>query len=132
MSRNADWVDQMFATIDAHTDLPFEWGVNDCCIFVARVIDAMTGSVIEADLSAEYSDEETALAFIASHGSLEAAVSVFLGDPTSGMAMRGDAVLLDGGDGPAMGIMLGDVIAAMGPDGLVYVPRGEALMRWAV
>ena len=132
MSRNADWVDQMFATIEAHADLPFEWGVNDCCIFVARVIDAMTGSVIEADLSAEYSDEETALAFIASHGSLEAAVSVFLGDPVPGMAMRGDAVLLDGGDGPAMGIMLGDVIAAMGPNGFVYVPRGEALMRWAV
>ena len=132
MSRNADWVDQMFATIEAHTDLPFEWGVNDCCIFVARVIDAMTSSTIEADLSAEYHDEETALAFIASHGSLEAAVSVFLGDPVPGMAMRGDAVLLDGGNGPALGIMLGDVIAAMGPDGIVYMPRGAALMRWAV
>lgn len=131
MRRN-DWVEKMWLAIEDHADTEFVWGVNDCCLFVARVVDAMTDSDIETQLNASYSDEETALAYIASFGSLEAAVSSYLGQPEPGRPLRGDVVLIDGGEGPALGILVGGHIAGMGPNGFVYLPRSEALQRWAI
>jgi len=130
--RRADWVGQMWLAIEDHADTEFVWGVNDCCLFVARVVDAMTDSDIETELNASYTDEQTALAYIALFGSLEAAVSSHLGQPEPGRPLRGDVVLIDGGDGPALGILVGGHIAGMGPNGFVYLPRGEALQRWAI
>jgi hypothetical protein len=130
--RRDDWVEQMWLAIEDHADTEFVWGVNDCCLFVARVVDAMTDSDIETQLNAAYTDEETALAYIASFGSLEAAVSSHLGQPEPGRPLRGDVVLIDGGDGPALGILVGGYIAGMGPNGFVYLPRSEALQRWAI
>jgi len=130
--RRDDWVEQMWLAIEDHANTEFVWGVNDCCLFVARVVDAMTDSDLETDLNASYADEETALAYIASFGSLEAAVSSYLGQPEPGRPLRGDVVLIDGGAGPALGILVGGHIAGMGPNGFVYLPRGEALQRWAI
>ena len=132
MSRRNDWAAQMWAQVEDHSDAPFAWGINDCCLFVARVIDAMTETSHELELASQYTDEETALAYIASFGSLEAAVSSYLGQPEPGRPLRGDVVLIDGGDGPALGILVGGHIAGMGPNGFVYLPRGEALQRWAI
>jgi hypothetical protein len=130
--RRDDWVEQMWLAIEDHDSTEFVWGVNDCCLFVARVVDAMTDGDFEAQLNASYTDEETALAYIASFGSLEAAVSSHLGQPEPGRPLRGDVVLIDGGAGPALGILVGGHIAGMGPNGFVYLPRGEALQRWAI
>ena len=130
--RREDWVEKMWLAIDDHADTEFVWGVNDCCLFVARVVDAMTDSDIETQLNASYTDEKTALAYIASFGSLEAAVSSYLGQPEPGRPLRGDVVLIDGGEGPALGILVGGHIAGMGPNGFVYLPRSEALQRWSI
>lgn len=125
----SDWASRMYGQIRAHKDRPFSWGENDCCRFVARVIDAMTDSQIEAALADIYSDEAGALRFIASHGGLQGAMSAFLGEP-SGRATRGDAVMFEGGHGEAAGICIGARIVAVGPQGLHYVPRSEILVSW--
>lgn len=131
MRRN-DWVDQMWAIIEAHSSAQFEWGVNDCCLFTARVIDAMTDTDHELDLQAAYSDEATALAYIASHGGLQDAVSSHLGEPAEGRALRGDAVMVDGGEGYAIGICTGSTVACLQQQGLIHLPRSEILARWAI
>lgn len=132
MSRRDDWVAQMWDTIEAHGGVTFEWGVNDCCLFTARVIDAISGTDHELDLQAAYSDEATALAYIASHGDLQTAVSFHLGEPSEGRAQRGDAVMVDGGEGHAIGICVGSTVACLQQEGLIYLPRREILTRWAV
>ena len=132
MSRRQDWVAQMWFTIEDHADAEFLWGVNDCCLFVARVIDAMTDTSHELDLASQYSDEATALAYIASHGSLETAVSFHLGNPSSGRAQRGDAVMCANNGNPCIGICVGSTVACVGESGLRWLPRSEILTRWTI
>jgi hypothetical protein len=59
-------------------------------------------------------------------------VSRYMGGPTNQRATRGDVVLIDGGEGDALGICLGSNVVAMGPKGLRYVPRAEIKLVWKV
>lgn len=131
MRRN-DWASRMFAVIEQHLRRPFEYAQNDCSLFVARVVDAMTDSTFEAQILAEYKDEESALALIARHGSLSAAVSHYLGPPSNERALRGDVVMFDGGQGDAVGIWDGRQIVAMGESGLRSLRRTEVRQVWRV
>lgn len=130
--RANNWASQLHAIIESHRTRQFEWGSNDCCLFVARVVDAMTGSTHEEKLLQMYSSERTALEFIAPHGSLSNTVSVFLGPPSNARATRGDVVLFDGGEGDAVGICTGPMIVGVGPDGLRSVPREEIRQVWRI
>jgi hypothetical protein len=120
----------MFAQIDASTHMPFKWGVNDCCQFVARVVDAMTESNLVAQLT--YGNEDGALSCLYGHGSLEKAVTSFLGEPVADRATRGDVVLFQGGEGDSVGICIGNQIVGVGPEGLRRVPRSEIRTVWKV
>lgn len=132
MSRRDDWVERMWLAIEDHSDAEFLWGVNDCCLFVARVVDAMTDSGFELELASQYSDEESALSYIASHGSLEAAVTYHLGATAEGRAIRGDVVLCANEGTPCLGICVGGTVACVGQTGLRFLPRSEIIARWAI
>jgi len=121
---------RMFAVIAEHKNRAFAWGVNDCCLFAARVRDAMTDSDYEAQISAAYSDEASALALIAQHGGLEGVVTHYLGESSVERATRGDVVLFDGGTGDMLGICVGAHIVAMGESGLRQIPRAEIKKVW--
>ncbi len=118
----------MFEVQAAHAVAPFAWGVNDCCLYVARTLDAMTGSDLESRILAEYHDEASARALIARHGSLAAAVTHFLGEPQDVRATRGDVVEIDHDGDPAVGICFGADVYAMGPGGLQKIGR-ECIRR---
>jgi hypothetical protein len=130
--RRHDWAARLCDVIAAHKDREFAWGESDCCLFVARCIDAMTDNALAYLIREQYRDEASALRFIATHGSLQAAVSRYLGDASVGRAVRGDAVLIEGGEGDAVGICLGTQVVAMGPKGLRYVSRTEIKAVWKV
>jgi hypothetical protein len=125
-----DWASRMFEQMELHKHREFQWGVNDCCLFVARVIDSMTDSDLVTVLQAAYSDERSALKFIAFHGDLASAVSAYLGEPVVRRPVRGDAVLFDGGEGDALGICIGTSVVAVGPTGLRIVPRPDIRKVW--
>ena len=131
MRRN-DWASRMFGVIDAHIHRQFAFGGSDCSLFVARVVDAMTDSTIEQQLIDAYTDERTALRFIADKGGMLQAVCSFLGSVAEGRPMRGDVVLFDGGEGDSVGIWDGAYIVSMGEDGLRKVHRSELKVFWAV
>jgi hypothetical protein len=132
MRRN-DWASRMHGVIAEHRSRRFVWGADDCCFFVARVIDAMTDSTIEAQLYELYGDEGGAKRFIAQHGGMREAVSSILGSESDQRATRGDAVLIeDGNGGYALGICLGSKVVAMGPTGLREVPRVKDMPAWKV
>lgn len=127
-----DWADQMYSVIAQHESESFAWGANDCCLFVARVLDAMTDSSHAALLAEKYSDEQSAIAFIREHGSLAAAVSEFLGAPVEKRAVRGDVVLFEGGQGDAVGICLGSKIVGMGQAGIQSLGREAIKTVWGI
>lgn len=130
MVKRHNWASAMFGVMTDHQGRSFEWGVNDCCLFVARTIDAMTGGDVEARISVVYRDERSAFALMAKHGGLFETATHFLGEPTEERAVRGDAVGFDGGEGQALGICIGSTIVAMGKAGLMSLPRSAILKVW--
>jgi uncharacterized protein YfaT (DUF1175 family) len=133
MMRRHDWASRMFATFDAHMRREFAFGADDCSLFVARVVDAMTDSTFAQQLADAYQDERGALRMLAKHGSLLSATMSFLGEPsTEPRPLRGDVVLFDGGIDDALGIWDGLHIIAMGEGGLRRVPRSEIKAFWRV
>lgn len=128
--KRPDWSSRLFGVIEEHRNRPFAWSADYCALFVARCVDAMTDSDIELSLLAQY-DEGSAKRF-AARGDLASAVTEYLGQPVEGRAVRGDVVLVDGGEGAALGICLGSKVVAMGASGLRYLPRAEIKLRWVV
>lgn len=130
--RYPDWTDRLFAAVAERERAPFAWGRNDCVLFAAACVDAMTDSDWVAALSRLYHDEATGRAYVASSGGIEAAVTARLGEPVAGIPRRGDVCLLREGSGAWLGVGMGTTIAAPGPDGVIYLPLRAAVKHWRV
>lgn len=130
--RRHDWVERMFAVIDAHSGKEFEWGKNDCCLFAARVVDAMCDTEHEVALSQHYHDEKTALAYIKESVGIAEAVSTYIGEPKDGRPQRGDVVLIHCNDQDALGICVGRFIAVQTTNGVSYARRDTVLKVWSI
>ncbi len=135
--KRADWVRRLWDTIEAHRPLPFRWAgrndSHDCCTFPAACLDAMTDGTYLDDLLANYSDEATALAYIAANGGLEQTLAKHLGVPKRVSFMqRGDVALVERDGREFVGICAGDVVISAGPDGLVSNARQFAVKAWGV
>jgi hypothetical protein len=111
---------------------PFEWGANDCCLFAANGVLAMTGK----DYAAEYRGYKTAkgaFSRLQKNGGVQGLATKAWGAAKPAlMAKRGDPVLFDSGDGLALGLCIGAKIAAVGQDGLVMLPMNQAIEAWSV
>lgn len=121
---------------------PFAWGANDCALFAADGIRAITGVDIASDFRGKYSDESGALASIkaicggttvadaaaycaAKHGFAELAHPL--------MAQRGDLVVFDAPSGALVAGLIhlsGRHIVAVGEDGLYRLPITTVKRAW--
>lgn len=111
---------------------PFAWGTNDCCQFtLGRWCELCTG--INYFASYKYKTEIGALKILKKHGGVDGLASLHLGEPKSpAMAKRGDIVSFTHDQGDALGICLGNKIAAIGANGLLFVPIRLANNAWSV
>lgn len=131
--KHEHWVDFLFATIEKVTTESFAYGKNDCCLFSARVVDAMTGTEYAKKLAEMYHDERSALAYINSFGSIQEAVKDWLGDTTNlAFVQRGDVVLFNNEGRETLGICVGDRIVSVAETGVAYVPMEQAICTWKV
>lgn len=131
--RHQDWVSRLWREMEACASEPFVYGRTDCCMFVARCIDAMTGSSLVDQLSRCYQDQRSAKRFILAEGGIELAICGFLGDSTPGAnARRGDACLVEVEDGLGVGICIGPTIAVKNDGSLTPYPISSALAHWRV
>lgn len=118
--------------IAACRNTPFGWGKHDCCIFASLGVQVQTGRDPMADLPL-YSDEAGARAVVEANGGLESMVTQRLGAPIAkALARRGDVVMADTGNGPALGICLGSRFAVLTEDGLRFPPMRAASLVWRV
>lgn len=130
--KHPDWLDRLWREMGTWRGMAFEYGVHDCCTFVARCLDAMHGSHRLDAILAEYNDEPTALALIAREGGMRGVVTHFLGESRPAHhARRGDVVLVDSPRGLIVGICLGGTVACAG-DGIVEYPIYTAVCSWCV
>lgn len=131
--RREDWLDRLWATVDAAQQQPFAWSANDCTTFAAACVDAMTDSDWRGHLAEQYTDEASARAFILAEGGLEAGVTRRLGEPVAPLqARRGDVCLVETPDGPGLAVCVGPVAVVPGADGLVRKPLREVIKAWRV
>ncbi len=130
--RRTDWLARMWEEIDSARNRPFSWESHNCCVFAAKVVDAMCNTTYADALVVNFWSEETAAAYLASMGGMEAAVTSFLGDPKEGAPVRGDVAMISYRGEDVLGVCVGNQIATAAPRGVAYVPATEAITAWRV
>lgn len=110
----------------------FKWGTNDCCMFAVKCVNVMTG-VDHGKKFRGYKTGLGAMKHLNEYGGVEGIATACLGEAKQPkLAKRGDVVSLENDDAIALGICVGDKIAAIGKDGVVFVPMKNALKAWSI
>lgn len=134
--RHQSWPLLLEETIDRFRLMKFTWGVADCCLFAAECVKATTGVDFAVPYRGRYRSKRgayKAMKRVAGGGVTEVA-SHALGKPlpTTMLARRGDVVLVNTEEGPALGICVGAKCAYLGPAGLVFLGLDVAQAAWRV
>jgi hypothetical protein len=134
MKRFEDWPRRLAAAIEAARGRPFCWGEHDCLLFAADVVHAITGLDPAASWRGRYDSRAAAAHHLSELGGLEAVVTGALGTPLSHptLAQRGDVVMVDTNEGPALGVCNGANAACAGPEGLTFKPMPVWRLAWRV
>ena len=129
--RQSAWPEIMAECIEAASCRPFVWGADDCCLFAADVVLAMTGEDYAAEFRGKYSTARGALSALKKYGKGDIEKTLDSKFDRRGFPMRGDVVMavIDGQQ--ALGICVGTQAAFKGPDGVSFLPLA-GLIAWAV
>ena len=114
MIRHANWTVRLTDFVKSKKHVPFEWGVNDCCLFVADMALAITGVDPAATFRGKYESELGAMRALYNQGfdSVEAVLTHAFGPTVSRLEVRrGDVVLFENGGRDIAGVMFGEVLA---------------------
>lgn len=128
MTRFEDWDQRLDAFLK--TVGPFEWGVNDCCLFVGHAVREMTGE----DVTTEYKGYKTAkgaLKYI-KNGVDGVATKHFGESKSPKLAKRGDVVMLEVEGEEALGICIGQKAVALTQAGLDFYNMDLARKAWTI
>ena len=121
--RTNGWEKRFNDVLEAKRKEPFAWGKNDCSLFAADCVKALTGIDFMKELRGLYASEEEAEAIIGYTGSLERTIENLLWPihPVNicvTNAKRGDVVMVELGKKLAVGVWDGQ-------DALVPTPKSE-------
>ncbi len=130
-ARLIDWPERLAEFVQSRRDTPFSWGGNDCCLFAADAVQAVTGTDPAADLRGTYAAALDAARLVEELGGIEAIAAARLGDEIPVLlARRGDVVAIDAGAGISLGVCIGAQAAVPAADGLAFLPIGQATRAW--
>lgn len=127
-------IDPARAALDAliaeRRQMPFARGTNDCCMFAADAVLAMTGRDLAADWRGTYCDDRGALRLIQQLGGLDK-IGAMAGDQIPPLcADVGDVGLVDVGGIEALAVCVGAVWLAPMAQGLGAARLEDARMAW--
>lgn len=130
--RTTNWQAALSAFLAARRDAPFEWGSNDCCLFAADAVQAMTGSDHAAELRG-YGSALEAARLIEARGGLERIASDALGEPVAPVfASVGDVVLIENEGRDLLALCNGTTALAPGELGMAVLSMDAAKATWRV
>lgn len=126
----------------ARADVPFAWGANDCSIFTADGVLAITGTDIASDFRGKYESEETAIALVkkVTGGADVEAAAAWCAEKVGMqerlhpmMAQRGEMVLVQSGDRVIAGLvhLSGRHVVTVAEAGLVRLPITAVKRAWS-
>ena len=133
MKRTQDWQIRFEAFIAERRARPFAWGSNDCAIFAADAVMAITGcDPAPAGLRA-HRTEKQALRALQRHGGLIGIATAALGQPTpASQAAAVDVVLSKSGKRDMLSICNGSTVFAPSAAGLVSLALDRDSVCWRV
>lgn len=128
--RLPDWQLRLAELVTARLAAPFAYGSNDCGLWVADAVQAMTGIDPAPHLRA-HANARGALLAVQGYGGIAQLATACLGPamPASRAAV-GDVVAVAVGKRLALGICNGSTALGPGPRGLVHVAMADAMLAW--
>jgi hypothetical protein len=144
LKRLPNWDTQLLpAFVASRRTTPFAWGTNDCSLFAADAVLAITGEDIADAFRGRYTDEASAFGLIkALTGGTDVAHAAAYCATKHGLteysypklAKRGDLVVLTNAGRVIAGVVHTDGrhIVSVGEKGLLYLPISQAQRAWAV
>lgn len=133
-TRPIDWPQRLHALLAERRAMPFQWGVQDCCLFACDGVLAVFGHDPAEGLRSHRS-ARAAQAVLKRHGGIEALADARLGARIAVTAAQvGDVGLLRTGEGldarDSLALCGGSSWLAPGADGLVSLPIDAARIAW--
>lgn len=128
--RISSWEDALSDYIATKRHEPFEYGANDCCLFAAGAVEAITGEDPMPEFRGKYDSLKTSLQVIKDigAGTLEATMDSKFSEIEIGQAQRGDLAFLDG----SVGVVMGGFAYFVSDDGLERINRSLWDKCWSV
>lgn len=140
IKRHQDWPTRLGGYLQSQAHLPFAYGVNDCCLFVAGAVQAMTGVDLAADnFRGKYKTKISAHKALKRFGGggLVSMMDEFVRrgyfeEVKPLYAGRGDVVLIVINGVESLGVvdLIGTHVVATGPDGVARLPLALAPRGW--
>lgn len=134
MIRKSTWEAGLNAYLATKRSEPFVWGANDCALFIAGAVEAMTGVDPARAYRGQYktaAGSAKALKRIGA-GTLETTLDATFEPVSTGFIRRGDLVW----NGDSVGVCIGAEAVFVGEEGsvagLVRIPRREWAKGWRV
>ena len=135
--RHPDWPLRLSSFIKASQNLAFQWGINDCSLWVADAVLCLTGHDFSEAWRGRYKSLDELREIVENEygGKVENIVIEALGDPIPfpRKAQRGDVVLVDDNDLGTIGIVddTGRYVAMLSIDrGLARVRITDSMKVW--
>lgn len=134
LTRLPDWQSRMDECVRARLHQPFAWGAQDCVLFGADCVAALTGRDL-AEGSRGYDTALAATRILHKRGGVEALVREVLGEPITFplMARVGDVGIVQTPEhGDTVVVCAGPHWLAPGEQSLVHLPLDSARAAWRV
>jgi len=124
------WEDALANYIAIKRHEPFEYGVNDCCLFAAGAVLQITGEDPIPEFRGKYDSLKGSLKVIKEigAGTLEATLDGKFPEVAIGHAQRGDLAFFD----DSVGVVMGGFAYFVSDDGLEKIPRAMWDKCWSV
>jgi hypothetical protein len=128
--RISAWEDALANYIAIKRDEPFEYGINDCCMFAAGAVLEITGEDPMAEFRGKYDSLKGSLKVIKEigAGTLEATLDGKFPEVPIGHAQRGDLAFFD----DSIGVVMGGFAYFVSDDGLERINRSLWDKCWSV
>lgn len=134
MGRRLNWEKYLDQHIEEWRNKSFEWGKYDCALFCLYAEKAICGSSRFDDFIGQYKSAAGSVKALIKFGggNLADTVAQRLEECDILTARRGDVALINTPEGDALSVVIGEKVAAMGHNGLIFLPIDAAKKCWRV
>ena len=130
MMRVSNWEQALSDYLFERSDMPFEYGKNDCCTFAAGAVQAMTGINPMEEFVGKYKSMASSVRAISNSGfdGLEQIMDSKFDSIPIGFASTGDLAFFN----ESVGVVVGGKAAFVSEDGFVLISREKWDKAWGV